>query len=139
MARHDRLNFDNRINHETWRDYRGLPGHLGYRSTRCRIFESMPRQLALEQAPGFRVNGLAPTAANNARNLKYDPGFPQKWDAVTPARRCAEGEGYVGPCVFLASPEGGFVFGQVPYVDGGWTLQGQAPEMGDFDFRADRK
>ncbi len=100
--------------------------------------ESMTRQLALELAPDVRVNGLAPTATNNARNLEYDPEFPQKWGAVTPAGRCAEREDYVGPCVFLASPAAGFVSGQIIYVDGGWTLQGWAPEMGDFDFSADR-
>ena len=98
----------------------------------------MTRQLALELAPAIRVNGLAPTATNNARNLEYDPEFPQKWGAVTPAGRCAEGEDYVGPCVFLASPAAGFISGQIIYVDGGWTLQGRTPEMGDFDFSADR-
>ena len=100
--------------------------------------ESLTRQFALELAPDVRVNAIAPTATNTARNLEYDPQFNEKWSSITPAGRVGEGNDYVGPCIFLASDQSEFVTGQIIYVDGGWSLQGRAPDMSDFDFSLDR-
>jgi NAD(P)-dependent dehydrogenase (short-subunit alcohol dehydrogenase family) len=101
--------------------------------------ESLTRQFAFEFAPQVRVNAIAPTATNNARNLEYDPNFNEKWAKVTPAGRVGEGSDYVGPCVFLAGDQAEFITGQIIYVDGGWSLQGRSPDMSDFDFSSDRQ
>ncbi len=101
--------------------------------------EAMTRQLALELAPQVRVNAVAPHATSNERNVAYDPDFDQKWGEVTPAGRVAVPQDYVGPTVFLASDAARMVTGQLLYVDGGWSLQGRAPDQSDFDFSADRK
>ena len=101
--------------------------------------ESLTRQFALEMAPDVRVNAIAPTATDNARNLEYDPDFNESWARVTPAGRVGTPTDYVGPCVFLASDAAEFVTGQILYVDGGWTLRGFTPDMTDFDFSSDRQ
>ncbi len=101
--------------------------------------ESLTRQLALELSPNIRVNAIAPTATRNQRNLAYDPDYERKWARVTPVGRIADVTDYVGPCVFLAGQDSALVTGQILYVDGGWTLQGNAPDVSDFDFSADRQ
>ena len=58
---------------------------------------------------------------------------------MTPLGRVGEVEDYVGPCVFLAGEDAALVTGQLLYVDGGWTLQGRAPDLSDSDFSADRE
>jgi NAD(P)-dependent dehydrogenase (short-subunit alcohol dehydrogenase family) len=101
--------------------------------------ESLTRQLALELSPKVRVNAIAPTATSNERNTGYDPDFDRKWARVSPLGRVAQAQDYVGPCVFLASDDAALVTGQILYVDGGWTLQGNSPEASDFDYSADRQ
>lgn len=101
--------------------------------------EAMTRQMALELSPRIRVNAIAPTATSNVRNAGYDTDYDQKWAAVTPLGRVAVPNDYVQPAVFLASDDAAMITGQILYVDGGWTLQGKAPDQSDFDFSADRK
>ena len=99
----------------------------------------MTRQFALELAPKIRVNCIGPMATSTDRNRNYDPDYDKKWGRVTPAGRVAYVEDYVGPCVFLSSDDASYVTGQILYVDGGWTLQGHAPDMADFDFSTERR
>lgn len=101
--------------------------------------ESMTQQMALELAPHVRVNVIAPHATSNDRNRAYDASFDDRWAAVTPAGRVGYPKDYIGPAVFLASDAAAMVTGQSIYVDGGWSLQGHAPEQGDFDYSADRE
>jgi NAD(P)-dependent dehydrogenase (short-subunit alcohol dehydrogenase family) len=101
--------------------------------------EAMTQQLALELAPRVRVNVIAPHATSNDRNRAYDESFDERWAAVTPAGRVGIPEDYIGPAVFLAGDAAAMVTGQIIYVDGGWSLQGHAPEQGDFDYSADRQ
>jgi len=101
--------------------------------------EGMTKQLALELAPTIRVNAIAPGATSVERSRDYDPNFEETWGAVVPMRRVAQPEDLVGPVVFLASDQSRFVTGDVLHVDGGWTIQGKTPPMGDFDVSADRR
>ena len=101
--------------------------------------EAMTQQLALELAPDVRVNAIAPHATSNARNRAYDANFDDRWAAVTPTGRVGYPEDYIGPSVFLSSAAAAMITGQIIYVDGGWSLQGHAPEQGDFDYSADRQ
>jgi NAD(P)-dependent dehydrogenase (short-subunit alcohol dehydrogenase family) len=101
--------------------------------------EAMTRQLALELAPGVRVNAIAPAATSMERNWEYDPNFDRSWQEVTPLGRVATPEDYVGPLVFLASDASAFVTGEILHVDGGWTIKGDYPGMASYDFDAERK
>ena len=115
-----------------------MAGHSVYTMAKGGL-ESLTRQFAFELSPKIRVNAIAPTATSNERNLGYDPDYDKKWAKVSPIGRIAFVEDYVGPCVFLASEESALVTGQILYVDGGWTLQGNAPDASDFDFSSDRQ
>ncbi|WP_165036519.1 SDR family NAD(P)-dependent oxidoreductase [Candidatus Protofrankia californiensis] len=101
--------------------------------------EAMTRQLALELAPRIRVNAIAPAATSTERNWEYDPDFDRSWQRVTPMRRVATPEDFVGPLIFLASDASAFVTGEVLHVDGGWTIKGDYPSMAHYDLEADRK
>ena len=115
-----------------------MEGHSAYTMAKGGL-ESLTRQLAFELSPKIRVNAIAPTATSNQRNKGYDPDYDKKWAKVSPIGRIAYVKDYVGPCVFLASEDSALVTGQILYVDGGWTLQGNAPDASDFDFSTDRQ
>ena len=46
------------------------------------------------------------------RNWEYSPNFDREWQEVTPMRRVATPEDYIGPLVFLASDASAFVTGK---------------------------
>jgi 3-oxoacyl-[acyl-carrier protein] reductase len=100
--------------------------------------EVMTRQLAYEFAPKVRVNAIAPGATSNERNLGYDPDFDQKYAQIIPMGRVLYPEDHVGPCVFLASDDSGFLTGEVLHVDGGYSLYGHSPGMSGWDFSRER-
>lgn len=112
--------------------------HAAYTTSKGGL-EAMTRQLALDLAPGVRVNAIAPGATSMERNLEYDPNFDSSWSKVTPMRRVATPEDFVQPLIFLASDASAFVTGQILHVDGGWTLKGDYPGMDHYDFEADRR
>ena len=115
-----------------------IPHHSSYTMAKGGL-EALTRQLAIELAPHVRVNAIAPAPTSNERNLGYDPDYDRKWAAVMPAKRVAQVEDYVGPCVFLASADAALLTGQILNVDGGWTLIGFTPDMTQFDFSHDRQ
>jgi NAD(P)-dependent dehydrogenase (short-subunit alcohol dehydrogenase family) len=114
-----------------------LPFHSVYTMAKGAA-ETLTRQFAVELAPMVRVNAIGPTATATRRNLEYDPDFEKRWAAVIPKGRIAQPEDYVGAAVFFASDESAMVTGQILYVDGGWALQGRAPDMTQSDFSGDR-
>ena len=74
-------------------------------------------------AKGVRVNAVAPSAILTDMS-KDRLGTPEGQAAVlahTPMGRIETSEDLVGPVVFLASEESGFMTGSVVTVDGGWT------------------
>ncbi len=102
--------------------------------------EGLTRQLALEYAPfNVRVNAIAPAPTTTERNLKYDPNYNESWVPLIPMKRVGAPEDYVGPLVFLASEQSGFLTGEILHVDGGWTLKGHFPPMESYDLSAERR
>jgi 3-oxoacyl-[acyl-carrier protein] reductase len=84
--------------------------------------EALVRALAVEAAArGITVNAVSPGY------IRKDPGAhaslsPAQWEAVTakvPLRRLGTPEDVAAMAAFLASPEAGYVTGQVVHVNGG--------------------
>ena len=84
----------------------------------------LTKALAVEWAKyNIRVNAIAPgyIRTEMTRPLYEDEEFSRFAVSRTPAGRWGEPEDLVGPMVMLASEAGGFVTGQVIYVDGGFV------------------
>lgn len=106
----------------------GVKNLVAYGTSKAGI-HGLTKQLAVELAPlGIRVNTFAPGPVNVDRNLRDDPDYCAVWGAMIPLGRTAEPEEMLGPALFLASSESGYVTGQTFYVDGGWTVQGKVPD-----------
>lgn len=85
----------------------------------------LARVLAHElAADGVTVNAIAPgyTETGLTRDYLDRDGNRERLTALVPAGRLGSVGELVGPVLFLASPQAGFITGQVLYVDGGRTL-----------------
>ncbi len=84
---------------------------------------ALTRQLALELAPGVRVNAIAPGLIRTefARAL-WEPDLARVV-ARTPLGRIGEPEDVASAAVFLASDAASWITGQVIVVDGGAMVQ----------------
>jgi NAD(P)-dependent dehydrogenase (short-subunit alcohol dehydrogenase family) len=84
----------------------------------------LTRTLAVEWAKyGINVNAIGPgyTATELTAPLQADAQFNQWVLSKTPLGRWGRPEDLVGVAVLLASPAGGFITGQIFYIDGGWS------------------
>ena len=85
----------------------------------------LARNIAVQWGPrGVRANAIAPGLIDTrlADHLKADEAFMKRRMQMTPLRRMGEPHEIAGTAVFLASPAGGFVNGQVLVVDGGTVI-----------------
>jgi NAD(P)-dependent dehydrogenase (short-subunit alcohol dehydrogenase family) len=85
----------------------------------------LARNIAVQWGPrGVRANAIAPGLIDTrlADHLKADAAFMARRMQMTPLRRMGQPEEIAGVAVFLASPAGGFVNGQVIVVDGGTVI-----------------
>lgn len=82
----------------------------------------LTKQLALEMAPGVRVNGVAPALVKTqfARAL-WEPD-EERANAMHPVGRMGVPEDVAGAVLFLVSDAGAWVTGQTYVLDGGATL-----------------
>jgi len=84
--------------------------------------EAMTRALALELAPGVRVNAVAPgVAAFPERGEEADPALQRRLLARVPLLRAGEPEDVARAVRFLVL-EAPYVTGQTLRVDGGWSI-----------------
>ncbi len=67
------------------------------------------------------VNAVGPGAVEGPWNAQFfsDPEYRRRWMATAPLRRMATNDDIAGAVMFLASPDAGYVTGQVLYVEGG--------------------
>ena len=98
-------------------------GAIGiYDNTKAALIH-LTGHLAVELAPGVRVNAIAPGLVKTdfARALWENPQTLAAVTMHTPLQRIGEPHEIAGAAVFLASPASTFVTGQAIVVDGGST------------------
>jgi NAD(P)-dependent dehydrogenase (short-subunit alcohol dehydrogenase family) len=84
---------------------------------------NLTRQMALEWAPGVRVNCVCPGVIETpmTAGLRQDPAWAQQVLARYPLRRFGQPEEIAAAILYLASDEAAFVTGVALPVDGGYT------------------
>jgi pteridine reductase len=95
---------------------RPLPGYSIYSASKAGLL-SLSRSLALELAPGVRVNAVAPGAILWPQNSSPDSTILSR----IPLQRCGEERDIVETVLFLAD-RANYVTGQVINVDGGRSI-----------------
>lgn len=97
------------------------PGFSAYATSKGAL-STLTRALAVELAPGVRVNALAPAATDTPMlraGLDDDPALLATLGGVHPMGRIATPDEVAAAVVFLASKEAAFINGAVLPVDGG--------------------
>lgn len=85
--------------------------------------EQMTRVMARLLGPkGITANCIAPGWFPSRMNAPLGPAAAQDWAAATPVGRLGEAQDIAGLVLFLCSPAGAFVTGQVIDLDGGRSL-----------------
>jgi 7-alpha-hydroxysteroid dehydrogenase len=95
-------------------------GYLAYGTAKAALSHAT-RLLAADLAPRIRVNALSVgSVATSALDIVVeDDDLRAQVEGRTPLRRLGEPEEVAAAVLFLASPAGGYVTGQVLAVDGG--------------------
>jgi 3-oxoacyl-[acyl-carrier protein] reductase len=70
---------------------------------------------------GITVNAIAPGITNVGMGALASKFYPELYKSI-PVKRLGEAEDIAGLAAFLASPEAGYITGQIIVVDGGWSL-----------------
>lgn len=101
-----------------WSIYEGTPlgNPAAYAASKGGLIQ-LTRWMATSLAPAPRVNALALGGIERGQA----EAFLREYVRRTPMRRMAREADIAGPALFLASPQSGYVTGQVLPVDGGWT------------------
>lgn len=100
------------------------PAHGSYAASKGGM-NQIVRVMAREWAPlGVTVNAVAPGYTETPLTAGHlaEPGVREGLTELVPAGRLGEAPDVVGPVLFLASDQAGFVTGHVLYADGGRTL-----------------
>jgi NAD(P)-dependent dehydrogenase (short-subunit alcohol dehydrogenase family) len=106
----------------------GLPGQTAYCTTKGAIVQ-LTRQLAIEHAPGVRVNAVAPGAIDTGfmdETLAAVPDREETMAAIAaehPLGRIARADEIAEVIAFLASPRSSIITGAILMADGGFTAQ----------------
>jgi len=79
----------------------------------------LTKQLALEMAPGVRVNAVAPSVVRTRMSRLLWEGIEEQTAAAHPLRRIGEPDDVAAAIAFLASNAASWITGVVLPVDGG--------------------
>ena len=81
----------------------------------------LTRQLAMEMAPGVRVNAVAPSVVRTRLAAALWDGIEEHTASTHPLKRIGEPDDVARAIVFLASDAAAWITGVVLPVDGGVT------------------
>lgn len=112
------------VNIASTQGFIGTPiGNSAYSGTKGGVI-ALTRALASELASyGIGVNSVAlgMTRTEGLRDAGFEDQLEENLAPLTPVKRLAEPEDYVGPVIWLASDEGSFANGSCFLIDGGFA------------------
>jgi NAD(P)-dependent dehydrogenase (short-subunit alcohol dehydrogenase family) len=85
----------------------------------------LTRQLAIELAPGIRVNAVAPAVVRTQFARRLFEGHEEELSKRYPLGRLGVPDDVAGAVAYLASPDAAWVTGQTLVLDGGLTQTAQ--------------
>lgn len=101
---------------------RGNVGQANYAAAKAGLI-GFTKAVARELAPrGITVNAVAPGFITTDMTRQLDPVVIEQIQAQIPLQRLGTPEDVAAAVVFLASPEAGYITGQVLCVDGGLAM-----------------
>jgi NAD(P)-dependent dehydrogenase (short-subunit alcohol dehydrogenase family) len=102
---------------------RPAPGIAFYGVTKAALIH-LTEELAVELAPGVRVNAVAPAVIKTRFATALYEGREEQVAATYPLRRLGVPEDVAGAVAFLCSRDAAWITGQTLVIDGGVTLMG---------------